>query len=176
MDSDDSLILRCSTDPAAFRELVRRYKAKLYGFLIHMAGHDAADDLFQELWLRVFKAAAHYEPRGQASSWLFKIARGVALNHLTRRGIWARTQSEDSAQDFPDPSPTPHTVLEHSDLKVRMRAALAALPREQREVFLLRESGGMSFKEIAAELDIPLGTALSRMNYALIKLKVSLRE
>ncbi len=174
MVTDDDLILRCGVDPEAFRELVRRYQGKIYGFLVHMAGHDAADDLFQEMWLRVFKTGARYESRNRASSWLFQIARNLAINYLTRSGRPAVAVSDEILDTVADPAPEPPIAMESGEIKARITVALARLPLDQREVFLLREMGGLSFKDIAGELDIPLGTALSRMNYALKKLKVLL--
>jgi RNA polymerase sigma-70 factor (ECF subfamily) len=174
METDDELILRCGANPEAFRELVRRYQGKIYGFLVNMAGHNAVDDLFQEMWLRVFKTGARYEPRGKASSWLFQIARNVAINHLTRHGRVAGQVTEEIPEVVSDPAPEPPETMETGELKTRVKTALAKLPFDQREVFLLREMGGLSFKDIAEELDIPLGTALSRMNYALKKLRTLL--
>lgn len=172
---DDELILRCAGDPGAFRVLVGRHQARVFGFLVNLAGRDAADDLFQEVWLRVLKAAPRYQPRGLASAWLVKIARGVALNHLARSGR-VRFDGEEAARDVPEPGPTPAAAAEGRDLRERVSVALAGLPEEQREVFLLRELGGLSFREIAEELGLPLGTVLSRMNYALRKLRKSLGD
>lgn len=174
MESDDALILRCSRDPAAFRELVQRYKARLFGFLVHLAGRDSADDLFQDVWLRVLRAAPRYEARGQAAGWLFKIARGVALNHLSRAGRIEPTAPEDAALEHADREPSPHAALEREELAARIDALVLELPREQREVFLLRELGRLSFAEIAELVGVPLGTTLSRMSYAVRKLRARL--
>jgi RNA polymerase sigma-70 factor (ECF subfamily) len=171
---DDVLIARCAEDPAAFRALMGRHQARVFGFLVNLAGRDAADDLFQETWLRVLRAAPRYEPRGMAAPWLVKIARGVALNHLAKRS--PPLVGEDEAASVPDAVPTPAAAFESGALSERVSAALAALPSEQREVFLLRELGGLSFKEAAAELDVPLGTALSRMHAALKKLRTLLGD
>ena len=83
----DRLILTCAKDSDAFRALMQMFQDRIYSFLIHLAGHEAADDLFQEVWLRVFQAAPRYEPRGKGASWLFKIANNVALSHFRRRGM-----------------------------------------------------------------------------------------
>lgn len=171
---DDALIARCTEDPAAFRALIGRHQARVFGFLVNLAGRDAADDLFQETWLRVLRAAPRYEGRGLAGPWLIRIARGVALNHLARRA--PRFAGEEEAERLPDAAPTPHGAFEAGELSARVRAALTRLPAEQREVFLLRELGGLSFKEVAAELGVPLGTALSRMDAALKKLRMYLGE
>lgn len=177
MDETDTLIGRCAQDPAAFRRLVELYQGKLFGFLVNLAGRDAADDIFQEVWLRVLKAAPRYEARGLGSGWIFKIARGAALNDLARRRRSAGEPLEDhAAADLADAGPLPMEFLERAETRDKLQAALGALPLEQREIFLLREVAELSFHEISEQLGIPLGTALSRMNYALRKLRGLLRE
>lgn len=174
---DDDLIRRCAADPDAFRELVARFRARLYSFLIHLAGPQAADDVFQEVWLKVLRSAPSYEARGKAASWLFKIAHRAALDHLARRSRAGEPAGlDDEAGRLSDPAPQPPAEAEARETRARLAAALASLPLEQREVFLMREYGGLAFREIAAELGVPLGTALSRMNYALGKLRISLED
>jgi len=176
MDSDDDLVLRCRSDPDAFRGLVERYKARLYSFLIRLAGREAADDLFQEVWIKVYDAADRYEARGKAASWLFKIANNLAINHVTRSARAVHVPVEEAAERLRDPSPQPHAALERDELRRRLSEGIDGLPREQRAVFMLREYAGLSFKEIAETLEIPLGTALSRMNYAMDKLRNALGD
>lgn len=172
----DRLIQACHQDPAAFRELVEMYKTRMYSFLIHLAGKEAADDLFQEVWLRVYKAAPRYEPRGKAISWLFKIANNLAIRQY---GKWSREKAipmGDALAAKPSSDPDPAQVVAAEEGHGRVQAAIQALPEEQRQVFLLRQYGDLSFKEIALELDVPLGTALSRMNAALEKLRAKLGD
>jgi RNA polymerase sigma factor (sigma-70 family) len=171
---DDALILACRTDPEAFRALIERYQARIYSFLIRLAGREAAEDLFQETWVKVFENAHRYEARGRAASWLFKIANNLALNRWARDGRWTFASVDDAAERLADRSPQPHAALEREETRRGLAAAIEALPVEQRRVFLMREYGEMSFKEIAEALDIPLGTALSRMSYALVKLRDAL--
>lgn len=176
MEEADELIRRCSEDPEAFRALLELFRLRLYSFLNHLAGADAADDLFQEVWLRVLRAASGYEPRGKAASWLFKIANNACLDHLSRRGLPVDPDGDERLAELPSPEPGPVRALERQELRERLQAAIAGLPLGQRQVFLMREYGGLAFKEIAASLDIPLGTALSRMNAALARLRRSLED
>lgn len=177
MENDDDLILRCRRDPAAFRALVERYQGRIYGFLIRLAGRERADDLFQEVWLKVLKNSGRYEARGKAVSWLFKIANNAAFDDFSRqKREFSRSSQDGNIEGFIDQAPGPAAVLEQDETRRRMDAAIGGLPMEQRKVFLMRECGRMPFKEIAASLGIPLGTALSRMNYALEKLRVALEE
>ena len=99
MESDDELISRCCREPAAFRDLIERFKLRLYSFILHLAGHGPADDLFQEVWIKVFQNAPRYEPRGKAASWLFKIANNACLDHFRRtKRAFPEAQAGD-AQD-----------------------------------------------------------------------------
>lgn len=177
MENDDDLILRCRFDPAAFRELVERYQGRIHGFLIRLAGRERADDLFQEVWLKVLNNSGRYAARGKPASWLFKIAHNAALDDFVkRRRDGDRLDPEGGLEGFADGAPGPAEALERDEGRLRVDAAIEGLPLEQRKVFLLREYGRMPFKDIAAELDIPLGTALSRMNYALEKLRAALED
>ena len=177
MNNDDELILRCRADSAAFRELVERHQMRIYSFLIHLVGRQEAEDLFQEVWVKVLKNADGYDPRGKAVSWFFKIANNLALDHLNKKKRGGdRVDIEDAALYLRDPAPCPQSALDNDERRERLASALKNIPLEQRQIFLMREYGEMSFKEIAQSLDIPIGTALSRMNYALGKLRNSLED
>lgn len=176
MESDDALILRCRSDPAAMRGLIERYQARIYSFLIRLAGREASDDLFQEVWVRVFENADRYEARGKAASWFFKIANNLAMNHLSKRRKEGGIDLEEEAMNAADPEPPPEAQAQNQEAGRRLVEAIKRLPAEQRQVFLMREYGELSFKDIAQALDIPLGTALSRMNYALGKLRGALED
>lgn len=175
--SDDELIRGCASDPAVFRELVERFEARVYSFLIHLVGRQAAEDLFQEVWLKVLKNAPSYQPRGKAASWIFKISNNLALDYWEKQKRKGTPVQVDAVASWlADPEPGPQTAAENNERRERLAAALRGLPIEQRQIFLMRELGQMSFREIAESLDIPLGTALSRMNYALGKLRGALEE
>lgn len=177
MSGNEELIKRCNTDHAAFRALVEQYKMRIFSFLIHLAGRQAADDLFQEVWLKVLKGASRYEPRGKPESWLFKIANNAALDHLRKRGRLKEVEfGEDEVQNLPSGDLGPLEILEKEEVKQHLEVALESLPIKHRQVFLMREFGRMGFKDVAKTLDIPLGTALSRMNNALAKLRARLEE
>ncbi|MBI4248306.1 MAG: sigma-70 family RNA polymerase sigma factor, partial [Elusimicrobia bacterium] len=108
MDNDDELISCCCADSAAFRELVERYQRRIYSFLIHLVGRQAAEDLFQEVWVRVFKNAATYEPCGKAASWLFKIANNLALDYLSKqRRVGNLVDIDEAALWLSDSAPGP---------------------------------------------------------------------
>lgn len=174
--NDDELILSCRHDPVAFGALIQRFQARVYGFLIRLSGRDGADDLFQEVWLKVYEGSVRYQPRGKAASWIFTIAHNTATDAARCRRLGPLDEGEAGLDIFAFKGPGPAAAFESAERNGRIEAAIARLPAEQRAVFLMRKQGEMSFKEISAVLGIPLGTALSRMNAALQKLRDALEE
>ncbi|MFH2203971.1 MAG: sigma-70 family RNA polymerase sigma factor [Elusimicrobiota bacterium] len=174
--------LLLSRNPDAVRKLIGRYQRPLFSYLYHrMTDVSAADDVLQEVFVKVWKNRDAYEARGSLAGWLFTIARRTALDHedkIRRR----RTASLDAAEGigererYADSAVGPERLADSSAMGARIDAAVAALPEDQREVFLLREYGGLSFAEIARETGCPLGTALARMRYAVLKLRDKLGD
>ena len=162
--------LSAAGDEAAFVELLAPYRRRLGGYFARsgVAG-TSVEDLLQETLLKVWLALPGYVDRGSFAGWLFAIARNVCRQtrrHAARR---PRLVADDGAERV-DPS-SPHAALEAAALERRLRGALDALPASQREVFLLRQHGELSFREIARLLDRPLGTVLSAMHRAVEKLR-----
>ncbi|MBI3550005.1 MAG: sigma-70 family RNA polymerase sigma factor [Elusimicrobia bacterium] len=173
--TDEELARRAAQgDSRGFEELVERTKGRLYSFLWHRVG-PGAEDVFQEVWMKVWRGLPRWEPREPFSAWLFTIARHAAIDFATREGRRLAEPLEDARADvLAEAAPGPERLAEANAASHRVDLALAELPEEQREVFLLREYGRLSFKEIAALQGCPLGTALARMRYALEKLKIRL--
>ena len=162
--------------PDELARWLEEFKGPLHSFLRRMAGDSAADDLFQEVFVKALGAAKTYEDRKRPAAWLFTIARRLALDHLRRaRPEVSLDQSAEEgaswAETLPGKDPRPEAELESGETNARIMAAIDSLPLDQREVFLLREHGGLSFKEISGALGIPLNTALGRMHYAVAKLR-----
>jgi RNA polymerase sigma-70 factor (ECF subfamily) len=164
--------------PEAFERLVREYGDRIYRFVKRLAGERPAEDLTQEVFIRVHRSIESYRPDGRFESWLFTIANHLCIDHARRRRPEA-SLSEQDGQFGPDRfASTSRGPLESMEDDERRRAILAAvdrLPFEQRQVFLLREEAGMSFREIADLAGCPLNTALGRMHYAMEALRKSLR-
>ena len=172
-------------DARAFEALVSRYRSAVYGFLVRAVGDRArAEDLTQEAWLRVISAAPRWEERARFRTWLFTVARNLAVDESRRRfssgpavpldgppgGAGAR--AEFAVAD----DPPPDSLAEGALLRPKLEAAIAALPAEQREVFLLREYADVPFAEIAAITGVPEPTVKSRMRYALEQLRRRLQD
>ena len=171
-ESDERLMLRFrGGDARAFEVLVSRHRTPVYSFLVRLTGDRArAEDLCQDAFLRVVKASATWEERATFKTWLFTIARNLASDEA-RRNVFRRTDDLDApggaAATEPSGDPAPDRAAASAELRPKLEAALAALPAEQREVFLLREHAGLRFPEIAAVTGTPENTVKSRMRYAL---------
>lgn len=172
-------------DEAAFRLLYRRYERRLLAFLIPYVGDPGlAEDLVQEAFLRVFRGRAAYEPRGAFRTWLFAIARNLALDHLRRRRGSPEAaplpQEEGVAgtdpSGMPDPVPDALAVLGGRDAAAALRAALLDLPEADRAVILLSRIEGLRYREIAEILGSTEGAVKVRAHRALITLRNRLRR
>jgi RNA polymerase sigma-70 factor (ECF subfamily) len=176
LESDERLMLRFQGgDVRAFEELVRRHRTPVFSFLLRLAGDRArAEDLCQETFLRVVAAAERWEPRALFRTWLYAVARNQALDEA-RRQAFRRTEPLDDPAAASD-DPAPDRAAEAALVRPKLEAALAGLPGEQREVFLLREHAGLRFHEIAEVTGVPENTVKSRMRYALEALREKLEE
>jgi len=176
-ESDERLMLRFQAgDARAFEVLVRRHRTPVFSFLIRLTGDRArAEDLCQEAFLKVVRAAGDWEPRARFQTWLYAIARNQAVDEARRRAF-RRAEALDAAPAAAVASedPGPDRSAEGALLRPKLEAALAALPDEQREVFLLREYAGLRFYEIATVTGVPENTVKSRMRYALEGLRARL--
>lgn len=182
LDADARLMLRYRDgDSAAFGVLYAHYKAPLYRYLLrHVRNACAAADLFQEVWSHLIATRARYEPRAKFATFLFHIAHNCAIDFFRRDGNLRRVLGTHDAEAlFAEPEVPEHQrpdrAAEFAEQASALLAAVAALPQEQREAFLLREETGLSVEEIARITDVPVETAKSRLRYAVRKLKHSLR-
>src|SRR5688572_7338521 len=175
-------------DLGAFAELVARHERRLWNFLRRFVHNPAtAEDLLQELFLRVIKSAPDWQPTAKVTTWLYTIARNLCTDHARRAvhrdaaSLDGDGRTEDSgARPLMDRIPAPGHGTDREamgkEIAARIDAAVAALPVEQREVFLMREVMEMPFAEIAAAVGASEPTVKSRMRYALERLRVALEE
>jgi RNA polymerase sigma-70 factor (ECF subfamily) len=165
-------------DERAFAELLERYGARVYSFLRWRAGtEELARDLFQETFLRVLEALPRtYRHEERFLAWVMRIAYRVWLDHLRRTPPTEPLPEEEDLEvapenDLASEEPDPLEALEAREQEALLRGWIASLPEPQKEVVLVRLYGGLSFRQIAELLQIPLNTALGRMHYAINKLR-----
>ncbi len=164
----------------ALEQIVERYRRPLFGFILNtLEVNEEADEVFQEVWFRAIKALEHYRDKN-FMSWLFRIARNLVIDRRRRRrSLSLEGENQDGialANALASADDSAAVQAEQRDGLLRIAAALARLPAEQQEVFLLRLHGDLPFKEIAKIQKVSINTALARMQYALAKLRVLLQE
>ncbi len=179
--SDERLMLAYRDgDAAAFDALYTRYRTRLYRHLAHQCGDPRlAEELYQDVWLKVINARVDYEPLAKFSTWLYRIAHHRLIDHYRQHARNVATLFDGSID--PDELPAadganPARRFERSDLASRLTRALEDLPVPQREAFLLAEEGGLSLEEIAAATATGRETVKSRLRYAVGKLRLSLQD
>lgn len=168
-------------DTEALAGLVERYRKPLFGFIHGLVGRGGdPEGVFQETWIRTLRALDRFRD-DNLLGWLFRTARNLVIDQSRRdRFRVDPTGPGEEKTDWADrvagSGLNPAETVAGRDLGERIRAAVDALPVEQRQVFVMRMQADMTFREIAEALGIPLNTALGRMHYAVGKLRNALRE
>ncbi len=183
-DPDVRLMLRVrDDDPGAFEELVRAYQSRLLGVLTHLIGkRDEAEDLTQDVFLRIYKARKGYRPRAKFSTWLFTIANNLALNHL-RGKARAHTVALDGgalntsslgtpADRATSRDGTASAQMRQVELADVVREALDELGEDQRLAVLLNKFEEMSYADIAAVM----GRTEAAVKSLLARARMNLRD
>lgn len=168
----------------AFDLLVQRHQTPLFHFIRRSCGRkDLAEELLQEVFLRVIKSASRYKQSAKFTTWIYTIARNLCIDTARRANTRGRPVSMDqSTSSDPDGQTLSERMadgdaasapVEYDRARFRddLQRALTALPDEQREVFLLREFSGLKYREISEAIDCPVPTVKSRMRYALEALR-----
>lgn len=177
--SDEELMLRYGKgDAKAFEALYRRHRLPLYWFLLRQVGNAAtAEELFQDLWMRVVNFRGRYEVQAKFTAWVYAIAHNRLVDFYRANGrasFLSHEESESVLEDLPAGEIEPELRLDRKRAAERLLAALAGLPDAQREAFLLQQEGELSVEEIAAATGVSRETAKSRLRYAVAKLRASL--
>jgi RNA polymerase sigma-70 factor (ECF subfamily) len=157
-------------DPDLLDELIGRYQYRLPRYLWTLTGSgEAAEDLFQETWIRVLEKGHQYNPRWRFEAWLFSIARNLAIDLMRRRQpesleAWLHPGEEGAPREVPDrDSVTPFEAVARGEQAEQVRNVLRRLAPEAREVLVLRFQEDMNLDEIAEVVKAPLSTVKSRL-------------
>jgi RNA polymerase sigma-70 factor, ECF subfamily len=182
-DPEVGLMLRVRDgDAAAFAELERVYRTRVLGWFCRRLGdRSEAEDLTQEVFLRLYRARCSYQPRARFSTWVFHITQNVARNALRSRRRRPCVRLETAASEpgaaealLPDRGESPSCPLERDELAGVVRAAVAGLAGRQRAAVELHQFGDRTYTEVAAELDMTPKAAKSLLYRARNQLRVVL--
>ena len=170
-DTETSLIEQAQNgDRNAFGELVCRHYQGVVLVVYRMCGDTGlAEDTAQETFMQAWLNLASYRPRSPLRNWLYRIAINNALDVL-RRTPEERLDG-DQARVVADQAAEPEAALIEKERAVLLQQAMKSLPEASRSVLVLREYGGLSYQEIASVLEVPVGTVMSRLNYARNRLR-----
>ena len=180
MDQDLELMLRVRRgDTESFEVLLRRYRAPMVNFFVRMVrDHALAEDLAQEVFLRVYQARHRYQPEARFTTWLYRIATNLALNAIRdRKGTLAPTEFEDEQGEsetarVADTKPTVDQQMMQSDLQRIIREAVEALPEKQCAAVILHKYQDVDYHQISKVL----GMSESAVKSLLFRAYESLRE
>ncbi len=179
---DESLMHAWRTgDAVAFERLYGRHKGGVLRYLLRQTGkRELAEELFQDVWLKVVNARLDYETRARFSAWLYSIAHNRLMDHFRQHSRARLSSYEDGAatlEEQPAASQAqPERAFERKQGAQELLRLLDTLPAAQREAFVLQQEGELSVEEIAAATGVSRETAKSRLRYALAKLRADMRE
>ncbi|MEW2353136.1 RNA polymerase sigma factor [Spirillospora sp. NPDC029432] len=175
---DDPQIVAASlADPEAFGELFRRHSPRLHAYIRRRLGPGLADDLVAETFATAFRRRERFDGRAEVGAWLWGIASNLIARHHRQETrmyrAFARSGVDPAEQDFAGPAADRASA---AALGPRLAGALASLGAQERSAVLLLAWGEMSYAEIAATLDLPLGTVKAKIHRARRKLRKHLPE
>ncbi len=186
-DADVVVLAQKGREPA-FRELIRRYERPVFSLIYRMVRDStAAEDLAQDAFIKVLNHLDKYRPEFKFSSWLFKIANNVAIDHLRKRQLdtisldgsphaVSASEVEATRFDIADSSANALDELAARELGSAIEQAIGKLRPEYRNCIMLRHVEGRSYEEIAATLDLPLGTVKTYIHRARHQLREALEH
>jgi RNA polymerase sigma-70 factor (ECF subfamily) len=180
-DAIDAVIQRClAGDQTAWEQIVRQHWRKVFNIAYKFTGkHDEAEDLTQDVFLKIFKSLNTFDRRANFQTWLVSVSRNLCIDHY--RSVRKERETIDRDVDAGELSPVAQTVspvaaLEHRDRVELLKKALHQLPPALREAVLLRDIQELSYQEIAERQHLPEGTVKSRINRGRTELARQIRR
>jgi RNA polymerase sigma-70 factor, ECF subfamily len=168
-DALETLIHRClDGDQGAWEQIVRQHWRKVFNVAYKFVGrHEEAEDLTQDIFLKIFKSLNTFDRRANFQTWLISVSRNLCIDHY--RSVRKEREVIDRGVDAADLAPASHepgpvAALEQTDRVELLRDALGRLPKTLRTAVILRDINELSYQEIADRLKLPEGTVKSRIN------------
>jgi RNA polymerase sigma-70 factor, ECF subfamily len=176
---DQTLIERCRNgDVAAFEPLVQKYRDRAWRLAFHvLRDREDAWDVTQEAFVRAWQALPSFRGQSAFYTWLFRIVVNVAADRARQRAARGRAfgtervPEEDWERTIVDPEMSPEEAARRAEQRERITRALAALPEHHRTIIMLSDLEGLSYREIAEVLNVPMGTVMSRLHHARRRLR-----
>ena len=184
-EEESELIRRVQAgDPDAFEPLVTEHQTRVYHLALRMLGNEAdAADAAQDAFIKAYTSLASFRGDSRFSVWLYRLTNNICIDYLRRQkrqsAVSLQTEDDEGEElelSLPDERYSPELLAERAEEQAAVRAAIAALPADCREILTLREIGGLSYEELAAALSLETGTVKSRLNRARKKLCALLVE
>ncbi len=177
MTEDERLLIKQSKSGSvdSFEKLIEDNRKKVYNIALRMLGNpEDANDVTQEVFLRVFKSMRGFKEQSSFSTWIYRITKNVCLDEIRKKKknnlVYIDKEIEygdgQVKMQLEDESETPEEAAERVELSVRVREAIAMLPEQHRILIILRDIQNFSYDEIAGVLKCPDGTVKSRINRA----------
>jgi len=168
---DDEIILKIANgDMEALHELYENTSSAVFGFALSITKNSYdAEDVLQEIFLKVYEKAGDYVPRGKPMAWIFTIARNSALDKLRSRG---KSEQYDEAH----PEGIDFSLIHQSEERMVLETMFRILTDEEKQIIMLHAVSGMKHREIAGIMNLSLNTVLSKYRRAIKKLKLIVEE
>jgi len=189
LESDVYLVERAlDGDIVGFEKLVVRYQNKLIGYVARMTNgdRDEAEDIVQETFIKAYRSLDGFRGQSSFSTWIYKIATNLCIDHARSRKRrpqsaysldepYEKDGDDKGGREIADDRYEPGKGVERDEMRQMVRETVAAMPEKQRQVLVMCDLQGMAYEEIAANLEIPLGTVKSRIFHARADLARRLR-
>lgn len=180
--TDEELMLSYQNgDAQAFEKLYIKHKGGLYRYLLRKCGNASiAEELFQDVWMKLINARERYVVKAKFSTWLYQLAHNHFIDHYRKHSISASMNQnfqDDELENIPaSNNQQPEQQAEFQQRAETLLQLISELPDEQREAFLLREEAGLGLAEIAEVTGVNIETAKSRLRYAVSRLRKGLNS
>jgi len=167
---------------ASFEVLLNRYRDRVFSYIIYtVRDEDLANDIFQDTFIKVIKTLkkGNYNEEGKFLPWVMRIAHNLVIDHFRRNKripVLENTRDNDQYRKISSDELNIEKAIIKKQIHSEVKALVKELPKEQRQVLIMRIYCEMSFKEIAEQSNVSINTALGRMRYALINLRTMVKE